>query len=60
MKNEFGLYTRSWAGLCHNCGICSFADRKPQSLFGRIMRWHRTWCPGYLSHLKIYGSKQLS
>lgn len=55
-----GLATRAPAGMCHRCGICPFADRRPDSLFGGIMRWHRTWCPGYLAHIKVYGRKNLS
>lgn len=63
MKPEtkpFGIATRALAGMCHHCVICPFADRKPHSPFGRIMRWHRNWCPGYLSHIKVYGRKNLS
>jgi hypothetical protein len=24
------------------------------------MRWHRTWCPGWAGHSKVYGVKDLS
>ncbi len=59
-KEQFGMSTRAWAGLCHNCGICAYANRKPESGFGRLMAWHRTWCPGWASHTKVYGLKDLS
>jgi len=59
-KEQFGLATRAWAGLCHNCGICRFANKKPDSSFGKVMHWHRTWCPGWNSHTKVYGVKSLS
>ncbi len=60
-KNEqFGMVTRTLAGFCHHCGICPFAEKKPKSIFGRLMRWHRTWCPAWASHTKVYGEKPLS
>jgi len=57
---EFGFYSRQMGNFCHNCGMCSFADKNPGSSFGRLMRWHRTWCPGYREHKRIYGEKDLS
>ncbi len=39
----------------HNCRKCSFRakyDNNPQSLLGRIWRWHAGWCPGWKSYLK--------
>ena len=59
-KEQFGMATRAWAGLCHNCGICAYANRKPDSAFGKLMAWYRSWCPGWASHTKIYGLKDLS
>jgi len=58
-RQEFGLSTRGWAKLCHSCGICPFAANRPGSTFEQIMRWHRTWCPGWNSHTKVYGLKPL-
>jgi hypothetical protein len=55
----FSLATRAWAGLCHNCGICAYANRKPDSAFNKVMIWHREWCPGWNSHNKVYGVKSL-
>jgi hypothetical protein len=57
---QIRLSNQMLASMCHKCGICSFADRKPNSAFGKLMRWHRNWCPGYAAHLKVYGEKQLS
>ena len=59
-NKQFGITTRALGSMCHNCGICPFADRKPNSVFGKLMRWHRTWCPGNTAHTKIYGLKNLS
>jgi len=58
-RQDYGVTTRAWAKLCHNCGICRYAAKKPDSTFDRVMRWHRTWCPGWNSHTKVYGLKQL-
>jgi hypothetical protein len=57
---QYGLVTRGLANMCHKCPICPHADKKPNSSFGKIMRWHRTWCPAYIAHIKIYGEKNLS
>ena len=59
-KESYGLVTRSLAVMCHNCGICPFAERRPGSAFQKVMRWHRTWCPARIAHSKIYGEKQFS
>jgi hypothetical protein len=59
-SNEYGFYTSRLGGMCNSCRICPFADRRPDSSFGRFMRWHRTWCPAYKEHKKIYGEKDLS
>ena len=48
------------ADFCHNCKICAYAERKPDSVFGKFMRWHRKWCPVWAAHKKIYGEKRFS
>jgi hypothetical protein len=55
-----GVTTKVLAGVCHNCGICPFAARKPDSKFAGVMRWHRTWCPAWNAHTKVYGEKPLA
>ena len=55
-----GQATLALAHVCHGCGICARADRKPQSAFGRLMRWHRGWCPAWAAHTLVYGRKNLS
>jgi len=57
---QFGLVTRILARSCHNCRMCSYADRKPDSTLGKLIRWHRTWCPAWAAHTKVYGEKPLS
>lgn len=37
------------------CGQCRFRakyDNNPDSLFGRIWKWHTTWCPGWKRYMK--------
>ena len=39
----------------HNCENCKFRatyDNNPQSLLGRIWRWHAGWCPGFSKYMK--------
>jgi hypothetical protein len=38
-----------------NCGSCRFRakyDSNPQSLLGRLWRWHANWCPGWKAYIK--------
>jgi len=59
-KNEsHRVGTIIWSSVCHNCGICKFANKKPESSFNKVMVWHREWCPGWASHTKVYGLKKL-
>ncbi len=57
---QFGITTRGLAGFCHHCGICAYANKTPNSAFGKLMSWHRTWCPAWAAHTKVYGEKSLS
>jgi len=39
----------------HYCESCKFKgkyDKHPESLLGRIWKWHIGWCPGWKSYLK--------
>ena len=56
--DQFSTLTRMLAGGCHHCGICPFAERRPGSAFGKLMRWHRNWCPAWAAHTRVYGEKQ--
>ena len=56
---EHGSLTRLLAGVCHGCQICPHAAGRPGSAFDRVMRWHRTWCPAWIAHSKVYGPKKL-
>ena len=58
-KDESGIVTNILAGVCHYCEICPYANRKPNSVFEKLMRWHRTWCPAWSAHTKVYGTKSL-
>ena len=59
-KTRFGTVTQFLAGWCHDCKICAYADRKPDSAFAKLMRWHHTWCPAWAAHTKVHGEKPLS
>ncbi|MDY6845263.1 MAG: hypothetical protein SVW57_14390 [Thermodesulfobacteriota bacterium] len=37
---------------CENCAFRAKYDNNPQSLLGRIWRWHATWCPGWKKYMK--------
>jgi len=36
---------------CENCGLRAKYDKNPQSLLGRIWRWHAGWCPGWKRYI---------
>ena len=55
-----GAASLALAGLCRHCGICPYAARRPHSAFDEVMRWHRTWCPAWKAHSKVYGEKPLN
>jgi hypothetical protein len=59
-KEKFGLTTRALAGFCYNCSVCVYANRRPESTFGRVMEWHRSWCPAWAAHTKVHGLNDLS
>jgi hypothetical protein len=39
---------------CEKCRLRRYAEKKPESLIGKIWRWHTGWCPGW----KAYQLKQ--
>jgi hypothetical protein len=53
-------WTLPLANFCHQCPVCDRAERRPRSLFGRFMRWHRMWCPAWKAHIEIYGPKSFA
>ena len=57
---KHSVTTRALAGFCHSCKVCVYANRRPESGFGRLMEWPRAWCPAWSAHTKIYGLKDLS
>ncbi len=37
---------------CEKCKFRAVYDKKPQSILGRIWKWHIGWCPGWKSYMK--------
>jgi hypothetical protein len=37
---------------CKTCFFRGQYDKNPQSLLGRLWRWHANWCPGWKSYMK--------
>ena len=41
--------------MAHNCKTCNFRakyDNKPESILGRLWKWHTGWCPGWRRYMK--------
>jgi hypothetical protein len=36
---------------CEDCGFRAKYDKNPQSLLGRLWRWHTGWCPGWKRYI---------
>ena len=39
----------------HACASCKFRakyDERPESLLGKLWRWHAGWCPGFKAYLR--------
>jgi hypothetical protein len=48
---------------CEKCWFRARYDNNPQSILGRIWKWHIGWCPGwkaYSKSLEYEGRKRLS
>ena len=43
------------AGLCNSCPLCRYARKKPDSLLGKIVCWHGSWCPAWKAWEQVYG-----
>ncbi len=37
---------------CENCAFRAKYDQKPQSILGRLWRWHAGWCPGWNKYMR--------
>jgi hypothetical protein len=35
---------------CEDCPIRRLASGRPESVFGRMHAWHKTWWPGWKAH----------
>lgn len=37
---------------CETCGFRAKYDNGPESLLGRLWRWHAGWCPGWKKYMQ--------
>lgn len=37
---------------CETCMFRAKYDQNPQSLLGRLWRWHANWCPGWKAYMR--------
>jgi len=45
-------WIRSDMKRCEKCSFRARYDRNPQSILGRIWKWHIGWCPGWKAYIK--------
>lgn len=43
---------------CEQCRFRAYAERKPDSIIGRLWRWHTKWCPGWKAYQKSLAEQQ--
>ena len=44
--------------LCSTCPFRAKYDQKPQSVLGRLWRWHINFCPGWKAYFKSLGEEE--
>lgn len=56
MEEKKGFLKKVMASLCHNCPICRYGRRTPQSMLGRILhhRLHAEHCPFWKAEKEKY------
>ena len=54
---EFSAMTKFMAKRCDDCKLCNHARENPDTMFGKVMHWHGTWCPVWKARQKVYGEK---
>ncbi len=60
IKNKFSDALKTH---CESCGVCRYAEKKPESFIGRFVGWHKTWCPAwkaYQRHLNNAPSEDIN
>lgn len=35
---------------CKTCKFRAFAEKRPDSIWAKLWRWHTSWCPGWKSY----------
>jgi hypothetical protein len=43
---------------CEDCGLRKRAEKRPNSLLGRLWRWHTGWCPGWKSYQRWLAERE--
>ena len=44
--------------LCNTCPFRAKYDKNPQSVLGRLWRWHINFCPGWKAYFKSLGEEE--
>ncbi len=52
-------FTRFLGTTCDECSFCRYARENPETLAGKIMAWHGTWCPAWKAQKEIEKERQM-
>lgn len=44
--------TKKKVNSCEECKMRKLAERKPNSFWAKVWRWHTKWCPGWKAYQK--------
>lgn len=43
---------------CERCKLRAKYDRDPESILGRLWRWHTNWCPGWRGYTRSLSAEE--
>lgn len=46
------METKKKISSCEECKMRKLTERKPNSFWAKVWRWHTKWCPGWKSYQK--------
>ncbi len=43
---------------CETCGFCKYCEKHPDTIVGKVWKWHTTWCPCWKSYQEELAERQ--
>jgi len=58
LEKPLALAEKLMAARCEACPACRYARKNPETLFGRLVQWHGSWCPCWKAWEKHHGDER--